>query len=231
MKYFYMLVSACLVVGCTVSLDGRHHAVGAGESAEYRHATQERLLVREQEERMRGLARTLVRRAAPPYALVVGDTGALAPYGAALRRRLYHDLVGEMARRSPNKTVSLDEQAFVRQLAGWSTIETFGIGGFIRDDQPLAVGAADVLETGFAARPDALLRGATGDLVAARANADGLLVLDRVLCRRTAPDYRACAARHVRGRFDARTGAELDGDWRPKHDGRRVDTGSYLAAA
>lgn len=229
MKNMALAVYACLVVGCTMTLDGKRHVIGAGESAEHRHAAHAQQLAREQDEEIRRLARRLARHVAPANVVMVGETGALSMEDAGLRRRLYRAYVEEMALRAPDHPVTLDEPAFVAQLAGWSSVETFGLAGFVKLDQPMAVRAADLSRTQFARSADALIRGATGDLVVARAGNDGVLVMDRVLCRRAAPDFSDCAARHVRGRFDARTGVELDSDWRPRKDGRVLDVASYQA--
>jgi hypothetical protein len=62
--------------------------------------------------------------------------------------------------------------------------------------------------------------------VAARTNADGLLVLERVLCRDGAPDFRDCVQRFAKGQFDRR-GAELGADGKAKEGGRRIDPANY----
>ena len=110
-------------------------------------------------------------------------------------------------------------------FAGWTSIETFGLAGFVQLERPAAVRQADAARVGFAP-PAAALFGSTGDLVAARAGADGLLVLDRVLCQAKAEDFRACIARYARGHFD-QAGAELDGDLQPRRGGRRIDPATY----
>ncbi len=69
--------------------------------------------------------------------------------------------------------------------------------------------------------------GASGDLVAARSDRDGLLWIDRVLCKADR-SYEACAQKYTIGVFDENTGRELSRDGQPKADGEWVDISSYL---
>ncbi|WP_230371246.1 hypothetical protein [Paludibacterium denitrificans] len=63
-----------------------------------------------------------------------------------------------------------------------------------------------------------------------RSNADGVLILDRVLCQDKDPEYRTCAKQFERGRFDATTGQELDG-FKPKTNGVQIDVATYKLAS
>ena len=110
-------------------------------------------------------------------------------------------------------------------IAGWTSIETLGLAGFVRLDRPAAVRAADADSVGFAAAGGALF-GTTGDLVAARAGADGVLVLDKVLCKEAREEFRACMKRFARGHFD-QGGYELDSDLQPKRGGKQIDPVTY----
>ncbi|WP_028103038.1 hypothetical protein [Pseudoduganella violaceinigra] len=112
-------------------------------------------------------------------------------------------------------------------FAGWTSIETLGMGGFIKLERPAAVRPAEIDAVGFASGAAALF-GTTGDLVAARSNAAGVLVIERVLCKEQSADFKACAKRFMRGHFDL-AGAELDSDLHPKRDGRRIDPSNYAS--
>jgi len=76
--------------------------------------------------------------------------------------------------------------------------------------------------------PDSLAHDARGDLVAARSNIEGLLWVERVLCRNDA-SYRTCAGKYRAGVFDTDTGRELGRDRAPKRAGALIDVSSYLA--
>lgn len=153
-------------------------------------------------------------RIAAPGVLVVGDAGAM------------NTLDGKQL-RAMHKAFATGGNAddFAARMGGWVNIETFGLAGFVKLERPAVVRLADAESVGFAS-PGAALFGATGDLVAARSDADGMLVLDKVLCREKADDFKTCAARYVRGHFN-QAGLELDGDLLPKPSGRRIDPASY----
>jgi hypothetical protein len=81
-------------------------------------------------------------------------------------------------------------------------------------------------ETRFASAAGSFLIGTTGDLVAAKLDVDGLLWLDRILCKDDSA-YHACAGDYERGIFDENTGRELDRDRTLKPNGRAVSIDTY----
>jgi hypothetical protein len=82
-------------------------------------------------------------------------------------------------------------------------------------------------DTHFASAAASFVFGANGDLVAARSDREGLLWIDRVLCKADR-SYEACAQKYALGVFDENTGRELGRDYKPKADGEWVDISSYL---
>jgi hypothetical protein len=82
-------------------------------------------------------------------------------------------------------------------------------------------------DTRFASPAGSAMFGTTGDLVVAKGDRDGVLWLERVLCRDDAT-YRACAGNYQSGIFDENTGQELARDRKPKPGGVLVDVTSYL---
>lgn len=153
-------------------------------------------------------------RIAVPGVLVVGDVGAMNALDGKQLRAMH---------KAYAAGGSADD--FAARMGGWVSIETFGLAGFVRLERPALVRLADADSVAFASRGAALF-GATGDLVAARSDAEGMLVLDKVLCRQKADDFKTCTARHMRGHFD-QAGVELDGDLQPKRSARRIDPASY----
>jgi hypothetical protein len=81
-------------------------------------------------------------------------------------------------------------------------------------------------ETQFASASGSFLFGTTGDLVAAKLDVDGLLWLERILCKDDST-YHACAGDYEKGVFDENTGQELDRDRKPKPNGHTVNIDSY----
>jgi hypothetical protein len=116
------------------------------------------------------------------------------------------------------------------QPSGWASIQTSGI--------PLAgswriralVPATLSQDLGFAPAAGSSVFGATGDLVAATSDRDGMVWMERVLCRR-GDGYRECARKYQIGVFDLNTGQELARDRKPKTGGALVDVTSYVSLA
>jgi hypothetical protein len=164
----------------------------------------------------------------PADLVVVGHAGPLHRMDAVERHVFYREYARELARLHAGAVPKLSEPEFVAAVGGWSTIETFGIGGFVKVDYPMAVSVADVDKVTFPATLRSMVTGAQGDLIASRPDANGVLTIARLLCQRDAANARQCGESYEPGRYDARSGAELDGDLKPKADGKREDVASYV---
>ena len=68
--------------------------------------------------------------------------------------------------------------------------------------------------------------GGAGDLIAARTNDDGVLIVERVLCRE-GPEFRKCTKSYEIGVFDAETGLKLDGHLEPTSNGIQINVVDY----
>ena len=90
----------------------------------------------------------------------------------------------------------------------------------------MLVSADRAHNTRFASAAGSFLVGATGDLVAAKLDEDGLLWLDRVLCKGD-NNYQTCSRDYEKGIFDENTGQELDRDRKPKRNGLVINVQSY----
>jgi hypothetical protein len=115
-------------------------------------------------------------------------------------------------------------------LAGWASIQTFGIPGIGSVRLRMLVPTSVVHETQFASAAGSFLFGTTGDLVVARSDHDGLLWLERVLCRDD-NSYHGCAKNYQAGVFDQNSGQALGRDRKPKANGAKVDIITYLKVA
>lgn len=224
MKRLALVAAALALAACSTHYNGLRLGVGTGHSDEYLAKQRRQAAERVPAE----VAQQAAGWAAAPRAevIVVGEAGYLSPMAQAQRTAFYQAYARAAAAREPGRRLAQDEAQFVREIGGWSTIETYGVAGLVRFEQPAAVRQADIGLVRFATTAGNLLLGATGDLVAARSNADGLLVVEKVLCRDGAPDYRACAERFAKGQFD-RHGAELDGNGQARAGGRRIDPANY----
>jgi hypothetical protein len=169
----------------------------------------------------------------PPAAeggvLIVGSTGPLRTLNDAERDEFYRRYVAAAAESHPGEASPgeaspgaasrpgdspvLTAAEFKEKIAGWASIETFSI--------PL------VMNLRYRVLVPATATQASGDLVAARSDRDGVLWIDRVLCK-AGRAYEACTQKYAVGVFNENTGRELGRDYKPKADGEWVDISSYL---
>lgn len=158
---------------------------------------------------------------------MVGSVGPLRKVDGDARHRFYASYTADAMKWHPGGKPDLSEQSFVSTVAGWTSVETFGIPGVMNIRQTTLVKDADVGNIGFPSTLGSALGGMTGDLVVAKSNSDGVFIIEGVLCKDSAADYRDCAHKYEKGRFDMVTGRELDRDMKPKAGGVRIDPVTY----
>jgi hypothetical protein len=211
------LAALGLLAGCAVSKDGLGLAPRVPSTNQIAQS-------REQLEHNAGAADA---PEAFPGILVIGTTGPFRSIEDKDRAGFYSAYLKVAEQWHPRVPPSLDEAAFRQKLGGWASVQTFSIPGIMNWRTRVLVPTALERDTQFASAVGSVVFGATGDLVAARSDRDGLLWLDRVLCRDDA-GYRACEANYRHGMFDENTGQELARDRKPKPGGASIDVSSYL---
>jgi len=227
MKKVLLVAMMVTLAGCAVTREGVRvgGAPGASESG-----------IEKAREQAVQNARTGAVKAAVSEALtpdqkvgiiVVGEAGPLRKLDVSARREFYKNYVKMSEMWHPGTPASMNEEAFVAMVGGWSTMETFSIPGVMKQTLPAMVRASDTETIGFASTMGSFLTGATGDLVAAESNADGALVITTVLCKDKSSDYRACAKQYAKGRYDLTGGRELDRNAKAKENGVRIDVKTY----
>ena len=163
-----------------------------------------------------------------PGILVVGNVGTKREIPERVRSAFYQKIYMTTARKwvtGPEPSVS--EQEFVRDFGAYTALTVWSIPGVIANRRQALVRAADLESIGFSKSMSTLFFGANGDLVVAGTNADGAVVVDKVLCQDSATDYSQCAAQFTRGDFDRNTGEEIGDDMKPKANGARIDVKSF----
>lgn len=162
-----------------------------------------------------------------PGILIVGRTGPLRTLDEKQRDEAYRAYLTHDSQMRPGEPAPLGPAEFQEKLAGWASIQAFGIPlvGSLR--YRVLVPASAAHDAGFASPPGSFLFGATGDLVAARGDRGGLLWIDRVLCKADRT-FESCAEKYQPGVFDEDTGRELGRDRKPKANGEWVDVSSYV---
>jgi hypothetical protein len=175
--------------------------------------------------------------------LIVGTTGPLRTLNDAERTDCYRGYVAAASEShpgaaapagaappgaaTPGEAPVLTAAEFQEKIAGWASIQTFSIPLVMNLHYRVLVPASVAKGTPFPSAAASFVFGASGDLVAARSDRDGLLWIDRVLCKADR-SYEACAQKYAVGVFNENTGRELGRDYKPKPDGEWVDISSYL---
>ena len=172
-------------------------------------------------------------RAAQDGILIVGTTGPLRTLNDAERDEFYRSYVEASKPGAASSGAASSESAvltaaeFQEKIAGWASIQTFSIPLVVNLRYRVLVPATAVQDTHFASAAASFLVGTSGDLVAARSDREGLLWIDRVLCKANR-SFEACAQKYAVGVFDEGSGRELGRDYKPKPDGEWVDISSYV---
>ena len=211
------LAAVGVLAGCAVSKDGLSLAPRAPSASQIAQS-------REQLEHNAGAS------AAPeafPGILVIGTTGPFRSIEDKERPGFYSAYLKVAEQWHRGVAPSMDAAVFQQKLGGWASVQTFSIPGIMNRRTRVLVPATLVHDAQFASAAGSVMFGTTGDLVAARSDRDGLLWLERVLCRDDA-GYRACATNYQAGTFDENTGQELARDRKPKPAGALIDVSSYL---
>jgi hypothetical protein len=218
MKGILVALALGMLAGCAVSKDGlglAPHAASASRIA----ASRDQLQHNAESSGAPGEAF--------PGILVIGTAGPLRAIDDKDRPGFYSAYLKMAAQWHPGAPPGMDADAFERKLAGWASVQTSSIPGIMTWRIRVLVPDSLAHDTRFASAAGSAVFGTTGDLVAARGDRDGLLWLERVLCRDDAA-YRACAGNYQSGIFDENTGQELTRDRKPKPGGALVDVTSYV---
>ena len=163
--------------------------------------------------------------------LIVGTTGPLRTLNDGERDEFYRNYIAAAKSQAGDASAGefsvMTAAEFKEKISGWASIQTFSIPLVMNLRYRVLVPSAVAQTTHFASAASSFVFGASGDLVAARSDRDGLLWIDRVLCKADR-SYEACAQKYTIGVFDENTGRELSRDGQPKADGEWVDISSYL---
>jgi hypothetical protein len=169
--------------------------------------------------------------------LIVGTTGPLRTLNDAERDESYRGYVTVASQlhpgdaspgdASPGAAHVLTAAEFKEKIAGWASVQISSVPLVMNLRYRALVPLSVTQNTQFASAAASFVFGAGGDLVAARSDREGLLWIDRVLCKADR-SYEACTQKYALGVFDENTGRELGRDYRPKPDGEWVDSSSYV---
>jgi hypothetical protein len=217
-RLFTLAAAVSIVSGCAVSKDG----VGFAQ-----HAPSSTQIAQSRDQLQRNEVSSPTSDDAAPGLLIIGTTGPFRTVTDKERTEFYRAYVSLAAQWHPGQAPRLDAAAFQEKLAGWASIQTSGVPGVMAWRSRVLVPAGAAHDTQFASAAGSFMFGTTGDLVVARGDYDGLVWLERVLCRDD-QSYRVCAKNYQAGIFDENTGIELDRHRKPKANGAAVDVTTYV---
>lgn len=167
---------------------------------------------------------------AKPGMVVIGKVGSFRKLDASIRSEFYKKSYLRTATQwHPNVPAVMSEAEFVDFIAGYTAVVTWSIPSVISRSITAAIRETDVSRIDFPGPRAANFLGSTGDLVAARSNADGIFFVTDILCKEPTADYQSCAAAYVTGSFDQNTGVELEKDLSQKVGGNRIDVTTFKA--
>jgi hypothetical protein len=138
----------------------------------------------------------------------------------------FYPQYSEFAQRiNPDKAPSISLGDFVEMFSGWTMLKYFSVPlvGGLYEDALVPKALAGLIK--FPSATTTALVQATGDLIAGQVNADGFLVIERLLCKEK-EDFKACKQEYEKGIFDAATGRELKQSLELKESGRQIDVNS-----
>ncbi len=164
-----------------------------------------------------------------PGIVVVGTTGPFRNLSEEELKKTYTVYLKAADKWHPGEAAKIDETTFRSTFAGYASIETYSIPGFLNWRSMALVPKTVADQATFASKAGSMLFGTTGDLVSARSN-EGIMLFERVLCRDDAT-YHDCARTYERGYFDGITGQELAEGLKPKKGGKRIDPKTYRKIA
>jgi hypothetical protein len=226
MKGILLVVFVIVASGCAVSKDG----IGPARrppTAEKVAQTKRQLYENEQSARdADSSSGAAASDKAQPGILVIGTTGPLRNIEDKDRAGFFAAYQKVAEQWHPGVPPALDAAAFQAKLAGWASIQTFGIPGIMSFRMRMLVPTNVAGNAKFASAAGSFLFGTTGDLVAASSDGDGLLWLQEVLCHDD-NTYHECSKDYTMGVFDSITGQELDRERKLKLKGKLVDVSSF----
>jgi len=163
-----------------------------------------------------------------PGILIIGNVGSLRKLEGDNRTKFYKESYSATAEKwHPAQPAVMSEAEFTHQIGGYTAIVMWSIPGLIAGRRMAAVREIDQSKIDFPSITTASVFGSTGDLVVASTNDDGVILVDRLLCKDAAADYSKCAEKYVRGEFDKNTGGEIGSRMVEKSGGARIDVNTF----
>ena len=161
----------------------------------------------------------------PEEVVIIGNVSAY--------RDIDEDINGEYSEYSKaalkfliDKPVNLTEEEFTKLVAGWTMLQFFNIPLVGASYAGVLIDNTEQMEIKYPNSAEVILVQATGDLVAAKSNSDGVFFIDKQLCVKD-DKYKECKESYMRGIFNAQSGGQLDRKFNEKENGKNINTETY----
>lgn len=160
----------------------------------------------------------------PEEVVVIGTVGAYRKMGNNSERE-YLAYTRAAQKYLGDRPISLSSDDFIDSVVAWTKVHTYTIPLLLTVHTNTLIGIGESPTVNYV-RVDQEAFHATGDLVSARSNSDGLFFLEKRLCDKE-NEYAECKKNYVRGVYDIKSGKELGLGYREKKNGKRINTQTY----
>lgn len=157
--------------------------------------------------------------------IVIGTVSAFREFNSDNVAREYDNYLADFDTWEIDRDPALSFEEFSRTIAGWTKIKIWGVLMLMAEYSKSLVSKEVIEHVDF---QDPVLFQLSRDLVAARTNSDGALVVVSLLCKKN-QEFTNCASEYRKGIFDSSTGKELKESLAPKENGALIDTETYHA--
>jgi hypothetical protein len=223
-----MCITACATKGHLPTDSDRGISFGVGVKADATTAARqarEQLVKNARSQASKTAVESALTPEALPGALYIGNVGSYYEVLERARGAFFQKIYLPNARTwlPTDQAPTMTEAEFVVDFGGYTSLTTWSIPGLATRRREVLVRAADAAIIRFPGRFSTRYFGTTGDLVVAETNADGMIFVERILCKDD-DSYSQCATAYARGIYDKNTGDEIGSDFTPKPGGMRIDT-------
>jgi hypothetical protein len=150
--------------------------------------------------------------------ILIGRVSAFREFEGADASEFYQEYREFVTKIGAGAAPRVSYQQFNTEFAGWTRLKFFGVPGVIGGYEDILVPQRLRWEIDFPSSAATVLYQGSGDLVAAKTNADGFFVAYKVLCLENV-NFQSCSKNYPSGVFDATTGAQLSTSMEPVEGG------------
>lgn len=153
--------------------------------------------------------------------ILIGRASAFREFEGADASEFYNDYKEFAVMISSDSAPEVSYNQFNTEFAGWTRLKFFSIPGIVGGYEDVLVPQRLRGKIDFPSSAETILYQGSGDLVAAKTNADGFFVAYKVLCQEDV-NFQSCAKNYPTGFFDATTGAQVTTSMKPAAGGKTL---------